>query len=173
LEEVRRWTSETDFLYLEHQMNSGIAAAYVLTGRLKEGVALLERTTDASDKNGARMNACWNRIFLAEIYIEILASQQQVALRVLLRNFGAILRGKLFGARLARALLEEAGQEPHLHDQGTMRARIDMNLGLLHKITKQRGLARQYLEKARGPAELQGAVLMVGKIDAALAELRH
>jgi hypothetical protein len=173
LEEVRRWTSETDFLYLEHQMNSGIAAAYVLTGRLKEGVALLERAIDASDKNGARMNACWNRIFLAEIYIEILASQQQVALRVLLRNFGAILRGKLFGARLARALLEEAGQEPHLHDQGTMRARIDMNLGLLHKITKRRGLARQYLEKARGPAELQGAVLMVGKIDAALAELRH
>jgi hypothetical protein len=48
-----------------------------------------------------------------------------------------------------------------------------MDLGLLHKITKHRGLARKYLEKARGPAELQGAVLMVGKIDAALAELPH
>jgi tetratricopeptide (TPR) repeat protein len=172
LEEVKRWTAETDFLYLERAMTGGIAAAYVLTGRLKEGIALLERVIDASDKNGDRGNAWWNRVFLAEIYIEILASQQQVALGVLLKNFGVILRGKLFGARLARALLEEAGQEPRLHDQGTLRARINTDLGLLHKITKQRGLARQYLEKARGPAELQGAVLMVGKIDAALAELR-
>ena len=172
LEEVKRWTAETDFLNLERAMTGGIAAAYVLTGRLKEGIALLERVIDASDKNGDRGNAWWNRVFLAEIYIEILASQQQVALGVLLKNFGALLRGKLFGARLARALLEEAGQEPRLHDQGTLRARINMDLGLLHKITKQRGLARQYLEKARGPAELQGAVLMVGKIDAALAELR-
>lgn len=172
LEEVKRWTAETDFLNLERAMTGGIAAAYVLTGRLKEGIALLERVIDASDKNGDRGNAWWNRVFLAEIYIEILASQQQVALGVLLKNFGVLLRGKLFGARLARALLEEAGQEPRLHDQGTLRARINMDLGLLHKITKQRGLARQYLEKARGPAELQGAVLMVGKIDAALAELR-
>ena len=173
LEEARRWTSEADFPYLERVMTGGIAAAYVLTGRLKEGVALLERTIDASDKDGDRGNAWWNRIFLAEIYLEILASRQKVALGILLKNFGAILRAKLFGARLARALLEEAGQHPQLHDQGALRARIDMDLGLLHKITKQRGLARQYLEKARGPAELQGAGLMVGKIDAALAELSH
>lgn len=154
-------------------MTGGIAAGYALTGRLKEGVALLETAIDTSDKNGDRGNASWNRIFLAEIYIEILASQQRVALGIVLKNFGAILRGKLFGARLARALLDEAGQHPQLHSQGTSRARIDMDLGLLHKIAKRRGLARQYLEKARGPAELQGSVLMVGKIDAALAELRH
>jgi len=153
-------------------MSGGIATAYVLTGRLKEGVAFLERAIDASDKNGDWGNACWNRLILAEIYIEILASRQKVALGVLLKNFRAILRGKLFGARLARALLKEADQDPQLHDHGTTRARIDMDIGLLHKITKKRGLARQYLEKARGPAELQGAVLMVGKIDAALAELR-
>jgi hypothetical protein len=173
LEEARSWTSEADFLYLDRLMTGGIAAAYVLTGRLKEGVALLERTIDASDKDGDQGNACWNRIFLAEIYAEILASRQKVALGVLLKNFRAILRVKLFGARLARALLEEAGRHPQLHDQGSFRARVDMNLGLLHKITKERGLARQYLERARGPAELQGADLMVGKIDAALAELRH
>lgn len=173
LEEVRRWTSGTDFLYLERASTGGIAAAYVLTGRLREGMALLARAIDACDKNGDRGNACWSRIFLAEIYIEILVARQKVGLGVLLKNLGTILRGKLFGARLARALLEEAGQHPQLHDQGTLRARIDMDLGLLHKITRRRGLAREYLEKARGPAELQGSVLMVGKIDAALAELRQ
>jgi hypothetical protein len=44
--------------------------------------------------------------------MEMLSSQQQVPLGALLKNFRAILRGKLFGARLARALLEGAGQEP-------------------------------------------------------------
>jgi hypothetical protein len=140
----------------------------VLTGRLKEGIALLERTIDASDKDGDRGNAWWSRIFLAEIYIEILASRQQVALSVVLKNFGTILRAKLFGARLARELLEDASQEPQLHELGTLRARINMDLGLLHKIAKGRDLARQYFEKARGPAELQNAAMMVGKIDAAL-----
>jgi class 3 adenylate cyclase len=173
LEQVTRWTSETDFLYLARTMTGGIATAYVLTGRLKDGVALLKRAIVASDEDGDWSNACWIRIILAEIYIEILTTRQKVALGVLLKNFGSILRGKLFGARLARALLKEADQDPQLHDHGTIRARIDMDLGLLHKITKQRGLARQYLEKARGPAERQGAVLMVGKIDAALAELRR
>jgi class 3 adenylate cyclase/tetratricopeptide (TPR) repeat protein len=172
LEEVRRWTAETDFLYLQRNMTASIAAAYVLTGRLKEGIALLERTIDASDKDGDRGNACWSRIFLAEIYIEILASRQQVALSVVLKNFGTILRAKLFGARLARELLEDASQEPQLHELGTLRARINMDLGLLHKIAKRRDLARQYFEKARGPAELQGAAMMVSKIDVALAELR-
>jgi hypothetical protein len=171
LEEARRWTSEMNYLWAERSMACGIAAAYALAGRLREGVALLEREIDASDKDGDRLNACWNRIFLAEIYIEILAARQKVAIGVLLKNFWAILRGKLFGARLAGALLEEAGRCPQLHDQGTLRARIDMDLGLLHKMTRRDGLARRYLEKARGPAQLHGAVLMVGKIDAALAEL--
>jgi hypothetical protein len=40
---------------------------------------------------------------------EILASQQKVALGVILKDFGVILCEKLFDARLARALLNEAG----------------------------------------------------------------
>jgi tetratricopeptide (TPR) repeat protein len=173
LQEVTRWASETDLPYLSRVMTGGIAVAYALTGRLKEVIALLEREIVACDNDGDRGNGCLGRIILAEIYLEILASQQKVALGSLLKNFGAILRGRLLGARLARALLEEAGRAPQLHEQGTLRARIDMDLGLLHKIAKQSGLARQYLEKARGSAEQQGAVLMVGKIDAALAELRN
>ena len=48
-----------------------------------------------------------------------------------------------------------------------------MNLGLLYKIERQPILARRFLEKARRPAELQGARFILEKIDAALAELQH
>ena len=50
-------------------------------------------------------------------------------------------------------------------------ARINMDLGLLYKLKRQPGRARTFLEIARAPAELQGATSLVGKIDAALAEL--
>jgi hypothetical protein len=46
-----------------------------------------------------------------------------------------------------------------------------MNIGLLHKLKKEPDRARQFLEKARPPAEYHGAKLLVSKIDAALAEL--
>jgi hypothetical protein len=45
----------------------------------------------------------------------------------------------------------------------TVHARVNAYTGLL---------ARQYLEKARPPAEHHGATLLAAKIDAALAELR-
>jgi hypothetical protein len=79
---------------------------------------------------------------------------------------------KFFGARRIETLLEKASRHPQLDERGTIRARINMDFGLLYKLKKQPALARQFLEKARGPAELQGAKFMVSKIDAALAELR-
>jgi hypothetical protein len=46
-----------------------------------------------------------------------------------------------------------------------------MDFGLLRKLQKKPDLARQFLEKARAPAEVHGATLLVTKIDAALAEM--
>ena len=42
---------------------------------------------------------------------------------------------------------------------------------MLYKLKRQPGQARTFLERARAPAELQGATSLIGKIDAALAEL--
>ena len=39
-----------------------------------------------------------------------------------------------------------------------------MYIGLLHKLQKKPDLARQFLEKARAPAEHHGATLLVTKI---------
>jgi hypothetical protein len=67
--------------------------------------------------------------------------------------------------------LEQASRAPHLHEQGATRARINMIIGLLHKFKNEPELARQFLEKARPPAQHHGATELVTKIDAALAEL--
>jgi class 3 adenylate cyclase len=144
---------------------------HVLSGRISVGTQLLESAVKTYDARGADLPATFNKIPLAEIYLEMLTSRARPPLSVILRNLGTILRIKLFGMRRIKVLLEQAARAPHLDERGVTRARINMNIGLLHKLKKEPNLARQYLQKARAPAEHHGAALLVAKIDAALAEL--
>ena len=92
-------------------------------------------------------------------------------MRIIVRNFWALMGAMMFGANRAEELLKKAAAHKQLHEQGALQARIKMDLGLLFKHKKQPGRARDFLEKARSPAELQGATSLLSKIDAALAEL--
>ena len=149
-----------------------VGVGYVLAGRIGEGIRLLENAITAYDARGDILYATFTKVAVAEIYLEMLTSRARPPLSVIVRNLGMVLRVKFSGVRRVEALLEQAGQAPHLHECGTSRARINMNIGLLHKLKKEPDLARQFLEKAREPAEHHGATLLVTKIDAALAELR-
>jgi tetratricopeptide (TPR) repeat protein len=169
---LRREALESGFTYPANGMVGAAAAGLVLSGQIGQGIRLLRDAIASADSYGDRTTATWNRLFLAEIFLEMLGSQTVPPLSVIFRNLAAIINIKLFGRRRVAVLLEEAGRHPQLHEQGTIRARINMDLGLLYKVEKKPALAREYLEKARGPAELQGAASMVSKIEAALAGLR-
>jgi GGDEF domain-containing protein len=150
------------------QMRIGIG--FVFSGRFREGINLLRHVILASDEDGDG-TATLGRIFLAEIYLGILEGRRAPPLKIILRNLDIIIGTKMFGLRRALALLDRAGRNEQLHKDGTIRARINMDIGLLYKVKKRPALARQFLEKARAPAELQGNAFMVNKIDAALASL--
>jgi class 3 adenylate cyclase/tetratricopeptide (TPR) repeat protein len=149
-----------------------VGVGHVLAGRIGRGIGLLESAITAYDGRGDILYATLTRIPLAEIYLEMLTSRARPPVSVILRNLRMVLRVKFSGVRRIKALLEQAGRAPHLHECGASRARINMNIGLVHKLKKEPDLARQFLEKARGPAEHHGATLLVAKIDAALAELQ-
>jgi hypothetical protein len=146
--------------------------AFVLAGKINKRIRLLESAIEAADARGDRNFASWNRLILADVYLEMLASRTMPPLSVILKNLNAIVSLRMSGARRIKALLEQAGNNPQVDERGTIRAHINMNIGLVHKIEKAPDRARQFLAKARGPAELQGATLMVAKIDSALAELQ-
>jgi hypothetical protein len=169
--EIRRMAREKGWIWLAKAMDTVAGIGFVLSGHIQEGLGVLEEVVVASDADGDRTRATLGRIFLAEVYLGILEGKRAVPLRVILRNLNVLVQIKLFGARRAFALLEQASQNDQLHENGTIRARINMNIGLLHKINLRPRVAREFLEKARSPAELQGNSFMVGKIDAALASL--
>ena len=150
-------------------LSAGIA--HVLAGRIDRGIRLLENAISAYDARGEILYATIYKFSLAEIYLEMLTSRARPPISAIVKNLGMIFRVKFSGVRRTEALLEQASRAPHLHECGSTRARINMDFGLLRKLQKKPDLARQFLEKARAPAEAHGATLLVTKIDAALAEL--
>jgi hypothetical protein len=149
-----------------------VGMGYVLAGRINEGIQLLESAITTYDARAEDLIATYTKNSLAEIYLEMLTSRARPPLSVILKNAAMILRVKLMGMRRIEVLLDQAARNPHLDERGVTRARINMNMGLLHKLKKEPDRARHYLEKARAPAEHHGATFLLSKIDAALSELQ-
>jgi class 3 adenylate cyclase len=163
--------SETGYGQMVAFGTNFVGIGYVLAGRISEGIQLLESAITIHDARGEDLIATYTKNSLAEIYLEMLTGRARPPLSVMLRNAAMILRVKFIGIRRIEVLLAQAARNSHLDERGVIRARINMNMGLLHKLKREPNLARQYLEKARAPAEHHGATFFLSKIDAALSEL--
>ncbi len=82
IEELRLWASEHSARYLDAAMQGATGVGLVLSGRIADGIRLLEQAIYARDAEGLRTVAAWNRITLAEIYLEILTARQKPPARV-------------------------------------------------------------------------------------------
>jgi tetratricopeptide (TPR) repeat protein len=171
LQEQRNWLEQNGWVFSANGADCSIGTALALGGQLRQAIRHLEKALAVSDEHGDVYAAAWNRIALAEIYLSIVAYSGKPSLRALTTNLGAIVTGKLRGADRALALLEEARNIKQVHERGVLRARIDLNVGLLLERKRQFEAARQRLLAARAAAEAQDVPPMVARIDAALARL--
>ena len=69
IQELRHWASERGTKYADVAMEGALAVGLVLSGRVSEGIKFLESAIAARDADGFRSVAAWNRITLAEIYL--------------------------------------------------------------------------------------------------------
>jgi class 3 adenylate cyclase/tetratricopeptide (TPR) repeat protein len=152
-------------------LESPRGVALIETGRVAEGVRLIERTIAARDASGDRTQAAFARILLAEVYIQILAGGRKPPMAVLIRNLPALAAARLRGTRRAAALLETAASHRQLSRDGVAIARIDFDRGQLFALRGKRGEARECFERARGVARNQGLDGLRQRSEAALAKL--
>ena len=172
LSEIDALNSEFErsgMLIAMQRMPQGVALA--MLGRVSEGIRVVEQEIAQADATGDQTRAAWDRVTLAEIYIQILSGEEKPTAAVVFRNFGAIITAIIFGASRARALLLRAAAVKMLSERGVIIARINFDLGVLSAMKKKREEARTYFEKARVGAESQGADKLMQKIDAAMAQL--
>lgn len=172
LRATRQWAQDNGWLYLASIVDLSVAPALALHGDLRPAIALLEAGIAANDANGSRAIAAWNRFILAELYLAAVTTASRPPLRVVMRNCVTILYIVLFGARRARTLLAEAMKNEQFEELGTVRAQIELDLGMLARHEKRIRDARDHFARARAAAKAQEAAIIVGEIDAAVATLR-
>jgi class 3 adenylate cyclase len=165
----RRRAIANEFFYCRTGTDGPMGVAMVLQGNFSGGVCFLERAIERHRKMNNAVGQDFSRMFLAEIYIEILTSKKRPPFFVVLRNLPFLITTAIAGRKKAMKILLQARNNTLFSSNGYQRARIDLDLGLLHKIGGRDDEAHKYLTQARVIAENLGAKGLLTKIDAALA----
>ena len=146
-------------------------AALIETGRITQGIRLIEQAIAAREAAGDRTQASFIRILLAEVYIQILAGGRKPPAAVMVRNLPTLAAARLRGVRRARVLLDAAAANKQFSREGAAIARIDFDRGQLWEMRGGRAEARGCYERARAIADAQGLAPLRRRSEIALARL--
>jgi hypothetical protein len=146
LERVRTTeaSSQLWYQYCGHDIAYGVLLA--LQGRLGDGVRYIENRIAKSTQLGYRTHAGWNRIALAQLYLDVLTSEERPPLGLIIRNLFFILRVKTYGARIVISILETTLKHSSFNrDESFWKGQIYFLMGLAYKRLGKIGKARDLL----------------------------
>lgn len=171
LQEFRRRSAATGDLYALVGSDAILGVCKVLQGNIGDGIHLIEQAILRREKEGCRTYADWYRLFLCEMYLQIISGNEKLPLPTLWKNLPVLLKVMVTASARIRALTTLMLENPHFHPAGHHIGRVQMTLGLLYKVKKKRVLALQHLIEARRLLSPFGQSPVLGRVDAALAEL--
>ena len=139
-----------------------LGVALAMNGRIDEGLRHIEMAIARREKEGYQVAADWYRLFLCEVYLEILSGEGSASLGVLLRNIRSLTSVLLFGEKRIVSLVEQVRSNPQFDRDGHYIGRTEMILGLLYKARKKKALAIRHLN---GGAAHRQTVRLVADAD--------
>jgi hypothetical protein len=145
--------------------------ALVLHGDVSAGIRWIKQAIWRREQEGYLTLADWYRLFLCEVFLEIISGREKPPARVLARNMLTLVGVTFTAQKRICALVKQVRQNPQFDQNGHHIGRCEMILGLLFKAKKKRALAIQHLAEAKRIASQFGPSPMLAKIDAALADL--
>lgn len=148
----------------------GIAMA--IDGRIGEGLARIENVIARCDALGLENAADWYRLFLCEVYVEILSGNGDASLGVMLRNIRPLAGVLINGPARVKSLIEKVSANKTWDRGGHHIGRAEMILGLMYKAKKKHALARTHLAEAQRIVSPAGPSPLLSKIEDALSELQ-
>ena len=171
LKEARhRWVTD-GVLYNFVASDVAISLSKVFQGHIGEGIHSLEKAITKLEFEGYRVGADEVRLYLAEVYLQIIAGNEKLPLLTLLKNLPILLKVMVTAPSRIRALVNRVQANPQFDKAGHQIGRSQMTLGLLYKIKKRRALALEHLTEARRILSQFGQTPILARVDAALAEL--
>ncbi len=173
-EEVKRYVdlcTERGWTLFKSTPDTMLGIALAVEGRIGDGLRHIENNITEREREGYHIAADWYRLFLCEVYLEVLSGEGGASLSLLMRNIGPLGGIILFGEKRILALLEHVRGNQHFDRDGHHIGRLEMILGLLYKIKKKKPLALQHLTEAHRIVAPTGPSPMLARIETALAAL--
>ena len=171
LAEGRRRCSVNGDLYALVGSDGVMGVSKVLDGHIAEGMRFIEGAIKTQEDKGYRAIADWYRLFLAEVYLQIISGQDRPPFPVLMKNLWTILKATVTGKSAVLTLMTSVLENPHFDPAGINIGRAKMVLGLLYKVRKDRTLATRYLIDAKQIFSQFGQTPILARVETALAEL--
>ena len=88
---LKKWALANGWLYSASGVDFAAGPALAATGRIADGIRMLKAGIAACEATGSRAMASWNRMSLAELYLQMLSSKKRPSIRFILSNLGAIV----------------------------------------------------------------------------------
>jgi hypothetical protein len=158
-------------LYSLSTVDGIIGVSQVIQGNISSGVFLLDNAISRREAEGYRACADWYRLFLCEVYLQIIGGNEKLPFATLLRNLPFLLKVFATGASRIRAQMALVLENPRWAAGGHFVGHAQFILGVLYKIKKKRGLAVQHLTDAKRILSQFGQTPLLERVETALAEL--
>ena len=171
LADVRAQLIELNWRYELLLLDPALGILAVLNGKLGEGIRIIEGAIATAHRDGWRAAEDWAKLFLCEVYLEIMFSKEKPTFRFILQNSKMLIRVLFVGRSSIETLISEVRSNPQVDRNGHHIGRAEMILGLLYKGKGKSAHAVQHLTEAKRIFSQFGQTPVLARVDAALAEI--
>ncbi len=171
LSDIRRQLIELNWRYELILVDLAWGVLAVLNGNIRKGISIIESVIARAHRDRWRASEDWAKLFLCEVYLEVLFPKDKPPLSLVLRNIPVLLKISFVGRSSIEALVSQVRSNPQFERGGHHIGRAEMILGLLYKGKKKRVLAVQHLSEAKRILSQFGETPILARVEAALTEL--
>jgi class 3 adenylate cyclase/tetratricopeptide (TPR) repeat protein len=173
LSDIRRQLTELNWRYELILLNPAFGVLAFLNGKIARGIRIIESVIVTARRDGWRAAEDWAKLFLCEVYLEVMFPKDKPPLGLLLKNIPILIKILFVGRSSIESLVSQVRSNPHFDVNGHHIGRAEMILGLLYKGKGNHALAIQHLTEANRIFSQFGQTPILARVHAALAELGH
>jgi len=173
LSDIRRQLTELNWRYELLLLDPAFGVLAVLNGKIGKGIRIIESVIATAHRDGWRVAEDWAKLFLCELYLEVMFPKDKPALSLLLKNIPILIKILLVGPASVESLVSQVRNNPQFDLNGHHIGRAEMILGLLYKGRRQSARAVRHLAEAKRILSQFGHTPILARVEAALADLAN
>jgi class 3 adenylate cyclase/tetratricopeptide (TPR) repeat protein len=171
LNDTRKQLTDLNWRYELLLLEPAFGVLAVLNGQIGRGIRTIEKAIATARRAGWRAAEDWAKLFLCEVYLEIMFPKEKPSFSLLLQNIPVLIKILFFGRSSMESLVSQVRSNSQFDRNGHHIGRAEMILGLLYKGKGKRARAVQHLIEAKRIFSQLGRTPVLARVDAALAEL--